>query len=107
MSENQETLIMEKGGIGNHHQQVDLDTEGNRSSISKYELCEDVDEALTKMGGFSKYQCFSFTIIVSGMAAGAFILYNLYYFEKEPAYVCSYSTGSPYVPCNSTDICSS
>ena len=59
-------------------------------------IFEDVDDVLIKAGGFSKFQFLSFSIIVSGMAAGAFILYNLYYFEKEPTYMCRYNIDNPY-----------
>jgi len=39
------------------------------------------------------------------MAAGAFILYNLYYFEKEPTYLCQYSVGGIFIKCSKKDIC--
>eukprot|EP00347_Sterkiella_histriomuscorum_P017312 403349866 len=68
---------------------------------------EDVDDVLIACGGFGKFQYLSFTIIVTGMAAGAFILYNLYYFEKEPAYMCRYDEISPYDKCSKSKICDS
>ena len=93
MIENKEELIMEKRDSDEQSPGEDNEVQKERPSTSKFEVFEDIDEALVKMGGFSKFQWFSFSIIVTGMAAGAFILYNLYYFEKEPAYECQYYIG--------------
>lgn len=85
-------------------------SEEDANTQSKEQLMvEDVDEALIKCGGFHKFQYFSFAIIVTGMAAGAFILYNLYYFEKEPVYLCNYTLDDPtsYKKCHTKDICDS
>lgn len=52
---------------------IDLDEDDN--------MVEDIEEAIEKSGGCSKFQAFAFTWIVFGMAAGAFILYSISYFE--------------------------
>lgn len=40
-----------------------------------------------------------------GMAAGAFILYNLYYFQLEPDYLCRYKESEVTVSCKFEQVC--
>ncbi|CDW88844.1 organic cation [Stylonychia lemnae] len=100
----EEKQLMQK--LNSEEYPVSEQEEGTQNDKSRNQIVfEDVDEVLVKIGGFSKFQFFSFTIIVTGMAAGAFILYNLYYFEKEPTYMCRYNQQSSYKICTSEEIC--
>ena len=57
----------------------------NNGKDSNKEYVDDVEDAIQKTGGVSCFQYLSFLIIVSGMVAGAFILYCLAYFERIPS----------------------
>ena len=53
-----------------------------------------VDNILENIGGFGRYQVFKFSTITVGSASGALVLYALYYFEKFPAYLCTFKDGT-------------
>ena len=52
--------------------------------IKNESVYKDVEACIEKAGGTSKFQFIAFAMIVCGMVCGAFILYCIAYFTKEP-----------------------
>jgi MFS family permease len=46
-----------------------------------------------------------FTIIISGMIAGAYVLYALNYFELEPQYLCQFGLSAAWEKCVQKQVC--
>lgn len=65
-----------------------------------------IEEAIEQCGGVGRFQYKSFTVIVMGMLAGAFFLYSLPYFEKQPQLQCkSTSSQTDWVDCTQSVAC--
>ena len=62
------------------------------------------DEILDALGGCGLYQVGYFMTIVTGMAAGVWILYSMYYFELEPTYNFRFNDG-PWMIGKKVNIC--
>jgi len=67
----------------------------------------DIDGILEEIGAVGPYQVFYFLVILSGMIAGAFILYSLYYFDLQPDYLCIFKgqEAQGWQSCKQKDIC--
>jgi predicted cobalt transporter CbtA len=69
-------------------------------------VIDDVEDAIERMGGVSTFQIISFINVVSGMVAGAFILYCLAYFERVPSELqCQYEVDGPWESCEADNAC--
>jgi len=79
-----------------------LDNE-NTIDETNDDMVDDIEDAIERSGGCSKYQSIAFTYIVFGMVAGAFVLYSISYFELTPDYNCYTDIDEPstYVNCTS------
>lgn len=66
------------------------------------DIVDDIEDAIEISGGCAKYQSMAFTFIVLGMAAGAFVLYSISYFELTPEYNCYTDKSDPstYYTCS-------
>lgn len=69
--------------------------------------CDNIEHAIELAGGMGTFQYKSFTVIIFGMNAGAFFLYSLPYFEKQPQLECQSAPGGPYISCSTEVACSS
>ena len=52
--------------------------------VEEDKTVKNIDHAIHLSGGIGRFQCLAFLSIVSGMVSGAFFLYSLPYFEKQP-----------------------
>jgi len=59
-------------------------------------LAEDVNDALERSGGVSKFQYISFGVIVSCICSGVFFGNSLVYFIKMPPLLCQTAINGPY-----------
>ena len=50
-----------------------------------------VQEALTKAGGFGRYQCFLLLAMILANNGPGLVVYGVAYYELEPAYLCVYN----------------
>ena len=70
-----------------------------------------VDEALAKAGGFGRFQCFLFFVVVLSMNSAGFIVMGVAYYELDPPYLCTYLNNTSSVefeiPCPWTEVCHS
>lgn len=65
-----------------------LHVDDNYTVASTKIMCENIEHAIELAGGMNTFQYKSFTVIIFGMTAGAFFLYSLPYFEKQPQLEC-------------------
>ena len=75
--------------------------------IKNESVYKDVEACIEKAGGTSKFQFIAFAMIVCGMVCGAFILYCIAYFTKEPPLLCQAQLDSPWVHCKKEVACDS
>ena len=74
-------------------------------------ICDDVDQALSLMGGFGKHQWIIWFINMMCLALGDFQLYPSAFYEKEPEYLCSSTFNAinkqwvDYEHCDNIDFC--
>ena len=66
---------------------------------------KNIDHAIRLTGGIGRFQYMAFLSIVSGMVAGAFFLYSLPYFEKQPDLQCL-SVDGTWTACTQAVACS-
>lgn len=79
-----------------------------------------IDAALTKAGGFGRYQCFLLLVMIMSMNGPGLVVYGVAYYELQPPYTCTYLVDSSDFevnfdndteistveqPCNYTTVC--
>ena len=87
---------------------IDNDDDSNDENPQRQpdkKVFKDVEDCIQRAGGVSRFQYFSFTLIVFGMVCGAFILYCISYFTKVPPLLCQATEGAEWKDCKPKVAC--